>query len=49
MIDLNGVIDDEIDGADRVNLRGISAQLRDGVSHRCEVNDSRHSSEVLEL
>jgi hypothetical protein len=47
-IDLNGVIDDEVDGAERVDLAGVTTETLHGVTHSSEVNNSGHTSEVLE-
>lgn len=45
-IDLNGVIDDEIDGAERVDLGGIAAETLHGISHSSQVDDSRHATKI---
>lgn len=47
-IDLNGMIDNKINWAERVDLLRITSKSFHGVSHSCEINDSWHTSEVLE-
>jgi len=47
-IDGDGVINDKIDGAERVDLRGIATETLHGVTHGSEINDSGYASEVLE-
>ena len=48
VIDLDGVIDDELDGLQRVDLLRIAAEPHDAVAHRGEVDDRRHPGEILE-
>ena len=43
-IDLDGVIDDEIDWAERVDLGGVSAETVHGVTHGSEIDDSGHAT-----
>ena len=47
-IDLNGVIDDQIGLAKRVDLVGVSTKLLHSSAHSGQVNDSGDTSEVLE-
>ena len=47
VVDLHGVVDDEVDGNQRIDLGGIAAQALHGVAHGGEVDDRRHAGEVL--
>lgn len=47
-VNLDWVVDDEIDGAEGVDLLGVSAKPDHSVSHGSQVDDSRDSGEVLE-
>ena len=44
LVNLNGVVNDEIDGAKRVDLRGITTKSCHGVTHSSEVDDGGYSS-----
>ena len=46
-VDLDGVVDDQIDGDERVDLRRVAAELVDRVPHRGEVDDGGDAGEVL--
>ena len=46
-VDLHGMVDDEVDRHQRVDLGGIAAQRLHGVAHGGEVDDRRHAGEVL--
>ena len=46
-VDLHGVVDDQLDRDRRVDLRRVAAHLSDRVAHRREVDDRRHTGEVL--
>ncbi len=46
-VDLDGVVDDQIDGDERVDLRRVGAELVDRVPHRGEVDDGGDAGEVL--
>ena len=46
-VDLDGVVDHELGRRQRVDLRGVAAQLGDRVAHRGEVDDRGHAGEVL--
>ena len=46
-VDLDRVVDDQLDRDERVDLRGVAAELRDRVAHRGEVDDRRDVGEVL--
>lgn len=48
LVDLDGVINDEVNGHEGVNLGGVSTEALHGVSHGSEIDDSRDTSEVLE-
>jgi hypothetical protein len=46
-IDHHRMIDDEIDGDERVDLARVAFQPTHGVAHHCEVDHGRNASEVL--
>ncbi len=46
-VDLDGVIDHELGGYERVDLVRVAFHLDDRVAHRGEVDDRRHAGEVL--
>ena len=46
-IHLNAVVDDEVDGNERVHLLRVSAQSRHGIAHCREVDDGGNACEVL--
>ena len=48
VIDLNGVIDDELDRLQRIDLARIAAEPDDAVAHRGEIDDRRNAGEVLQ-
>ena len=43
----DGVIDDELCGRQRVDLRRVAAEVGDGLAHRREVDDAGNTGEVL--
>jgi hypothetical protein len=43
----HGVVDDEIDRHQRVDLLGIAAELLHRVAHRGEIDHRRHAGEIL--
>jgi len=47
-IDLNGVINNQIDWAERVNLSWVSSESLHGVSHGSQVNNGWHTCEILQ-
>jgi hypothetical protein len=47
-VDLDGVVDDEIDGDEGLDARGIGAGGFGGVAHRSEVDDEGDAGEVLQ-
>ncbi len=47
LIDSNGVINDQIDRDDGVDLIGITTKSGDGISHGSEIDDSGDTSEIL--
>ena len=47
LIDDDRVVDDEIDGHERIDLRRIAAELRHAVAHGGEIDDGRHAGEIL--
>ena len=48
LVDLHRVIDHEIDRLQRIDTRRITAELYHRVAHRGEINDARHTGEVLQ-
>ena len=47
-VDLDRVVDDEVDGDQRVDLLGVATERDHGVAECGEVDDDRHAGEVLE-
>ncbi len=43
----DGVVDDQLGRGQRVDLRGVAAELLDGLTHGGEVDDTGHAGEVL--
>ena len=41
------MVDDEIDGRERIDLLRIAAELRHRVAHGGEIDDGRHAGEIL--
>ena len=48
VVNLHGVIDDELDGLQRVDAIGIAAEANHAVAHRGEIDDARDAGEVLQ-
>jgi len=48
LVDLDGMINNKIDGAERVNLLGVATNASHAVSHGSQIDDGGHTSEVLE-
>ena len=48
VIHLHGVIDDELDRLQRVDLLRVASERDDAVAHGREIDDRRHAGEVLE-
>ena len=46
-VDLHRVVDDQLGGHERVDLRGVAAEVGHRVAHRGEVDDRGHAGEVL--
>src|SRR5690606_7430610 len=46
-VDDDRVVDDEVGGRERVDLGGVAAELRHGLTHRGQVHDAGHAGEVL--
>ena len=46
-VDHHGMVDDEIDGRQRIDLLRIAAQIAHRIAHRGKVDDGRHAGEVL--
>jgi hypothetical protein len=47
LVDDDGMVDDEIDGDERIDLLGIAAERLHRVAHRREVDDGGNAGEVL--
>ena len=47
-IDLHRMIDNEVDGADGIDLFRVAAESGNGVAHCCKIDDGGDSGEVLE-
>ncbi len=47
-VDDDGMVDNEVDGHERVDPARVATERLDGVSHGGEVDDARHAGEVLE-
>ena len=41
------MIDDELDGHERIDLVGVATEGNDGVAHGRQVHDRRHAGQVL--
>src|SRR5690606_8794941 len=41
------VVDDELCRGERVDLVRVAAEIDDGLTHRCKVDDTRNTGEVL--
>ena len=48
VVDLHGVVDDEVAGNHRIDLRRFAAHCSHRVSHGHQVDDARHPGEILE-
>ena len=46
-VDLDGVVDHEVGGHERVDSRRVATELGHGVAHRRQVHHGRHAGEVL--
>ena len=46
-VDLHGMVDDEVDRHQRVDLGGVAAETLHGVAHGGEVDHRRHAGEIL--
>src|SRR5690606_39142964 len=46
-VDLHGVVDNHFSRCQRVNAGWVTAEVLDGLAHGCQVNDTRHTGEVL--
>ena len=47
VVDDDGMVDDEIDGNERIDLVGIAAELVHRVAHRGEIDDRGNAGEIL--
>jgi hypothetical protein len=48
VVDLHGMVDDELDRLQRVHAIGVAAEAHDTVAHRGQVDHRRHTGEVLQ-
>ena len=48
VVDHHRVVDDQLDGAERVDLGGVAAERLDGVAHGGEIDHAGHAGEVLQ-
>ena len=48
LVDLHGVVDDELGGCERIDALGIAAEAHDRIAHRGQVDDAGHAGEVLQ-
>lgn len=46
-IDLDGVINDEVDGAEWVDLAWVTSETLHGVTHSCQIDNSWYSTKIL--
>ena len=46
-VHLDGVIDDEVDGAERVDLGGVATETLHGVTHCGKVHHGRHTAKII--
>ena len=47
-VDLDGMIDYEFDGLQRIDQRGVAAEVLHGVAHGGEIDDAGDAGEILE-
>ena len=47
LVDHHAVIDDEVDGYERIDFLRIAAEAAHGIAHRGEIDDRRNAGEVL--
>src|SRR3546814_6637522 len=47
-VDHDAVVDDEVDGDERVDLRRVAAERRDRIAHRGEVDHTGNAGEILQ-
>src|SRR6185437_6395824 len=48
LVDLHRVVDDEVDGLQRVDALRIAAERLESVAHRGEIDDRGHAGEILQ-
>ena len=48
VVHLHGVVDDQLDGLQRIDPGRVAAKLDDAVTHGGKVDDRRHAGEILE-
>src|SRR5690606_19150828 len=48
LIDLHGVVDNQVDRYERVDLLRVTAHARHGIAQRGQVDDAGHAGEVLQ-
>src|SRR5436853_391477 len=47
-VDLDRMVDNEIDGYERLDDAGVFAESRHGRAHRREIDEQRHAGEILQ-
>ena len=47
-VHLDGVVDDQLGGEERIDALGVAAHLDDGFAHGGEVHDGGHAGEILQ-
>ena len=47
LIDHHRMIDDEVDGDERIDLLRVTAELRDRIAHRREIDDAGYAGKIL--
>jgi hypothetical protein len=47
LVDHHAMIDDEVDGDERIDLLRVATERRHRVAHRGEIDDARHAGEIL--
>src|SRR3546814_15589535 len=48
LVDHHTMVDDQVDGDQRVDLRRVTAERRDRVAHRGQIDNAGHAGEILE-
>ncbi len=48
LVDLYGMVYDQLCGGERIHALGVAAKAHDGIAHRSEIDDAGDASEILE-